>query len=173
MTSAYLSVWKVSDSWWTISVVHTLLDTIINVFVFFALKKERKKDYFKVVAVTQLRPMSEQNKSKCDFGFKPASDVRRFSDFISLKSAVFKFLCKLFLVVYSYLNSWIVALCPTLYQRRVSNTEPLCHRDRTLIYGWLRQNLFWDDTQSGRAIPSAHVTGGGKQPLPSAYTGHE
>lgn len=79
--------------------------------------------------------MSEQNKSKCDFGFKPASIVQCFSDFISPKLAAFKFLWKLFLVVYSYLNSCIVALYPALYQHRVSNIEPLCHRDHLLIYG--------------------------------------
>lgn len=79
--------------------------------------------------------MSEQNKSKCGSGFKPASILQCFSDFISPKSAVFKFLCKLFLVVYSYLNSWTVALCPTLYQCSLSNMEPLCQRDHLLIYG--------------------------------------
>lgn len=97
--------------------------------------------------------MSEQNKNKCDFGFKPASIVQCLSDFISPKSAVFKYLCKLFLVVYSYLSSWIVAPCPALYKSRVSNMKPLCHRDHLLIYGWLRQNLFWDNTESEDPFP--------------------
>lgn len=102
--------------------------------------------YFKVVAVTQLHPMSVQNKSKCDFGFKPPSIIQCFSDFISLKSAVFKFLCKLFLVVYSYLSSRVVALCLTLYLCRVSNMKLECHRNHLPVYGWLRQNLLWDNT---------------------------
>lgn len=93
--------------------------------------------------------------------------------FVSPKSAAFKFLCKLFLGVYSYLNSWIVALCPTLYQHRVSNMEPMCHRDHLLNYGWLQQNLFWDDTPSGKPILSVNLTGGRKQPLPSVYMRQE
>lgn len=66
-----------------------LLTTVRRVSVFFTLKK----DYFNVVTVTQLNSMSEQKKSKCDFGFKPASIVQCFNDFISPKSAVFKFVC--------------------------------------------------------------------------------
>lgn len=131
-------------------------------------REEKKKDYFKVVAVTQLYPMSEQNKSKCDFGFKPASIIQCFSDFISPMSAIFKFLCKLFLVVYSYLSSWVVALCPILYQCRVSTMEPQGHRNHLPIYVWLGQNLFWDDTERGRP----HLAAGGELPLPGVYMGH-
>lgn len=115
--------------------------------------------------------MSEQNKSKCDFGFKPAASFSASVILFPLNQQYLNF--SLNYSWYSYLNSWIVALCPTLYQRRVSNMEPPCHRDHLLIYGWLRQNLFWDNTQSGRSIPSAHLTAGGKQPLPSAYMRHE
>lgn len=62
---------------------------LTTVTVFFTLKKK----YFIVFTVTQLHPMSEQSKSKCDFGFEPANIVQCLSDFISPKSAVFKFVC--------------------------------------------------------------------------------